>query len=605
MEAPEAAPVVKGGAERALTTLVASTFGVPLPEDASRLGNRIRRLEGVVSARMDFVKQQLTVDYDPGVTSGAAIQRGARAAGYEISLPQDTAPGRKTRWSGRRWDSLALFVGSGAVLLELVGFGLSAATRWELLLLHALKILLSGGALGLVGRPRIVGLQDETLKLSWSPVRWLLGVNLVAFLWAGGLYIAGEGSWFHVSAGISVFVVLWERLAQGAVNRSRRFDREVESFVPKRVRVLREGGRYVTDGQWVRPTDRVVVTGEERVPVDGDVEDGSARGAEGFPMRGALTLKAGAFATAGTLLLDGEITISPRRLGRDVGLLRFLDRGRTGVRLALLRRDSLRQLLDLRGGVVVLVVAIASAVVWSAFGVRGPDLFHIAVGVLVSVPFGVPGLVRGAATGQLAGEFLLRRLALLRLDQLIAGRGQAFVVVAASSEGQGATLEAARALGKLGLETHLVVVGRQQPPEPFRGVSVCAFLTMEEVVEWIQRRTRESQRFLVCCSMEHLSALQLPRAIYLPTGVRFGQHVEAECVAQGVELAVGELGPALRGLGKLKHRLALLDGLFVGLSVAALGLAVSGIGGALPVMVIAWGGGAVMLFAASRIGFLR
>jgi HflK protein len=134
--------------------------------------------------------------------------------------------------------------------------------------------------------------------------------------------LAGE---FLAAAEVVIIVLVGDALEHWAMHRAERAIAGLMSIQPDRATVIRDGHEWHIPALDVQLTDRVLVRGGERVPVDGVVADGQAAVDQSLVTGESIpVLKApGARVYCGTILDHGALEIRPELVGRDTTLARI------------------------------------------------------------------------------------------------------------------------------------------------------------------------------------------------------------------------------------------------------------------------------------------
>jgi cation transport ATPase len=165
---------------------------------------------------------------------------------------------------------------------------------------------------------------------------------------------------YVAAAEVVLIVLIGDALEHWAMHRADAAIANLLSVQPDCASVVRDGREAVVPASEVRLTDRVIVRGGERVPVDGVVLDGHATVDQSL-ITGesiAATKWPGAPVFSGSVLEQGAIDVRPERVGDDTTLARI---GRL-VADAKRRRAPLVRTAD-RLSKYFLPILIASAIV--------------------------------------------------------------------------------------------------------------------------------------------------------------------------------------------------------------------------------------------------
>src|SRR4029077_10020094 len=139
---------------------------------------------------------------------------------------------------------------------------------------------------------------------------------------AGVALAVGE---FVAAAEVVLIVLIGDALEHWAIHRADAAIASLLSVQPDHACVLRDGRETMVPATDVRLTDRVIVRGGERIPVDGIVVEGQATVDQSL-IAGesrAATKTPGAAVYSGSVLEQGSIDVRPERVGDDTTLARI------------------------------------------------------------------------------------------------------------------------------------------------------------------------------------------------------------------------------------------------------------------------------------------
>ncbi len=221
----------------------------------------------------------------------------------------------------------------------------------------------------------------------WSVVSLLLGSPARAGYWLGwGVTPAGaDALYLEVAAAVTTFLLIgryFETRARGAAGDVLG---ALRALAPTDARVRRDDGRDVTVPiAALSIGDRVVVRPGETIPADGTITDGHASvdtsSMTGEPLPRDLTT--GDPVLAGTIDLDGVLTLEVNRIGVDTQLEQMADLAEE----AQARKARVQRLVDRVVGVfvpAVLIIAALTLTGWLVSGAPVRSAFSAALSVLI------------------------------------------------------------------------------------------------------------------------------------------------------------------------------------------------------------------------------
>jgi P-type Cu+ transporter len=384
--------------------------GLRFVPSVDRLEAAVAALPGVQSVQANPAAESLLVTLVPGMVAAEDIERAVRDAGYQVAAPiaEDDPVAREQAARRREVRSLTART-AFSLLVAVIGmvFSMPLMRADALHDSDLLTRLLMPLDHAMARRwPELYAIEPQTLK-------WILfGLTVPVVLWAGGgIYAAAWRSFRHRTAemntliavgtlaaflysaaatvvpevflgaglpadvyyeavaAIIALVLLGRLLEARAKRRTGDALRRLAELGVKNARVVRDGADHEVPIGEVEVGDLVHMRPGERVPVDGTVMDGSSAVNEamltGEPM--PVEKQKGSSVYAGTLNTTGAFTFEATKVGRETSLAQIMRL----VEDAQGSRAPMQRLADKVAGVfvpIVIVIAVASFVVWFNFG---------------------------------------------------------------------------------------------------------------------------------------------------------------------------------------------------------------------------------------------
>ena len=348
----------------------------------------LERTPGVTAAEVNFASHTAQVR---GSASAQSLVEAVESAGYGASPIEDLRQAEARRAENdrqeyrqrRRGSLMALAL---AVPLMIAMFFhhpvLSGAERgvWALIGLATLGVLAGPGRHFFISAAKALRHHEanmDTLVAMGTGTAWLYSMTVVAF--APWLPNAAHNLYFEASIMIVGLILAGNALELRARGRTSEALGRLLDLQSSTARVIRDGEEVDIDIDAVRTGDRIRVRPGERLPVDGEVEDGESHVDEsmltGEPQEVAKA--AGDEVSAGTVNGRGSLIYRATRVGADTRLGRITDQ----VARAQGSRPPIGALADRVAGVfvpTVMIIAVATALAWFNLGPE-PRVLHMLV----------------------------------------------------------------------------------------------------------------------------------------------------------------------------------------------------------------------------------
>ena len=318
-------------------TLVRSVFivsGLDCADCAAKLEKRVRRLQGVASADLNFAASRLTAIHScPRETIVAAVER----SGYAAAPAQQ--PGAKVSGAGGAAEAGGeksfLWRNQKAILTASAGLFIVAAYLASYAGAGVVVVrgfFLAGMVLGgyHVAKAGVFALLGRTLDMNFLMTVAAVGATAI-------------GQWNEGAAAVFLFS-LGNTLQAYAFDRTRRSIRSLIELTPKEAVVRRWGQDIRLPVEEITVDDTVVVKPGERVPVDGVVTAGQSA-VNQAPITGESTpveKQEGADVFAGAINGRGALEVRVTRKAQDSTISRILNL----VEEAQARRAPSQQFVD-------------------------------------------------------------------------------------------------------------------------------------------------------------------------------------------------------------------------------------------------------------------
>lgn len=263
----------------------------------------LKRMDGVLTATVNYAAQTARVEYDTEKLNRTAIEKRIRGMGYAVAKE-----GVAAFFAERRELIFALLAGAFVLAGWLAGrfFG---ASEWVTMPLYLAAYLFGGWD---IARHAVHALLEKHFDTDLLMVLAALGAGALGEFFEGGLLL------FLFSLG--------HALEEMALDRARDAVRKLGDLAPKTALVRRDGKEIELSVEQLNVDDTVIVRPGVRIPVDGAILSGTSAvnqapvTGESVPVEKA----PGDKVFAGTVNGDGALEVKVTRLAKDNTLARVM-----------------------------------------------------------------------------------------------------------------------------------------------------------------------------------------------------------------------------------------------------------------------------------------
>ena len=358
------------------------------------------RVDGVVAASVNLATERAKVIHLAGATRVTDLVEAVERSGYRASPAGKGVETKQTRqtqakssraglelfWWGLAF-TLPVFVISMGRDFGLLGEWAGAPwVNWLLLALATPVQFYVGWGFyrGAARSIRNAAANMDVLVALGSSTAYFFSLAVLLFQ-AFGSTVLGTHTYFETAAVIVTLVKLGKLLEERAKRKTRESLTSLFDLRPPTARVLRDGGEIEVTLEEVRVGDRVVVRPGGKIPVDGQVKQGTSSVDESMLTGESIPVEKpiGSDVTGGTVNQSGLLEIEVTRTGDDTRLaqiIRIVEEAQAG-------KAATQALVDRISSVFVpfvLVVAVLTFFIWLSFSSLGvPQALLRMVAVLV------------------------------------------------------------------------------------------------------------------------------------------------------------------------------------------------------------------------------
>ncbi len=348
----------------------------------------LKSVPGVDEVQVNFADRTVNVSGDvPADTLIQAISK----SGYTASIMEDnTESERENKDLAHYKKLLKKTVISGIISLVIVAvtmLGLlpdvasfKGQISWGIVSLLTLFVLTYAGGRFFTGALKSFKNHNanmDTLIAIGTGVAWVYSTFVVLF--PDSVSEIARHVYFDTAALIITFINLGSALEMRARGKTSEAIKRLIGLQPKTARVLREGSEVDIPIEQVQMDDIVRVRPGEKIPVDGELTEGSSHVDEsmltGEPV--PVTKKVGDEVVGGSVNKSGSFLFKATRIGKDTALSQIIDM----VRKAQNTKPEIGRLADKVSAIfvpIVLIIAVLTMLAWFNFG-PPPQLTYMLV----------------------------------------------------------------------------------------------------------------------------------------------------------------------------------------------------------------------------------
>lgn len=296
---------------------------------AGNVEKRVRAVEGVMSADVNFASAMLAIEYDPDVTDLMKIRNQVRAIGYDIVIDEaasreEMETAERRRYTDLRRRVVIAWALSVPVMVLSMGFMHEWWSGWVQLIL-SVPVMAYSGRLFYIhawrqARKGTAGM-DALVALSTS-IAFLYSLAGTLLPWLMTEHGIEPHLYYEAATMVIAFVLLGKMLEERAKLSTGSAIKSLMGLQPLTAHLVTEEGEREVPVAVLKAGDRVSVKPGEKIAVDGTVTDGesyvdeSMISGEAVPVRKAVGDKV----LAGTINQRGSFVMEAQAVGEDTVL---------------------------------------------------------------------------------------------------------------------------------------------------------------------------------------------------------------------------------------------------------------------------------------------
>ncbi len=396
--------VRKAGYEPILQRLDLPVRGMSCAACVRRVERALAKIPGIVEAQVNLAQERVSVLFLPASSGEETIRQAIVKVGYEV--PAASSASADHEQADREREILVLrkdltLAATFALPLVLLVMGPMVSPSLSTLLEQVLPIGSWQWLEALLATPVLFLAGGRFYRQGWKELRHLSpGMNTLVMLGASAaygysllallapqLFPAGTANlYFEASAVIITLILLGRYFEARAKGRTSEAIRKLARLQSKSACVLRDGEPHEVPIEAVHPGELILVRPGERIPVDGEVTEGSSYvdesmiSGEPSPVEKAPASEV----VGGTVNKTGSFVFRATRVGADMVLSQIIRM----VEEAQGSKPPIQQLADRIAGVFVPIVMVLATITFLTWLMTGPEpalnyAFIAAVSVLV------------------------------------------------------------------------------------------------------------------------------------------------------------------------------------------------------------------------------
>jgi len=359
-----------------LETISMPVLGMTCAGCAVSVESMIGAQSGVDKAAVNYATQSVQVSYNPDVVQLEALQKAVQSVGYDLIIEQEGAKELQEEVQKNNYEALKKrMIWSSMLAIPVVMIGMFFMDMPNG---NYYMLVLTTPILFFFGRNFFVNAWKQaqhgkanmdTLVALSTGIAYIFSVFNTFYpeFWHNrGLH---PHVYFEAAAVVIVFIMLGKLLEEKAKSNTSSAIKKLVGLQPKTVILISEDGEKEIPVSDVRIADQILVRSGEKIPVDGEVYEGSSFVDEsmitGEPV--AVAKQAGDKVFAGTINQKGSFRFRAEKVGGETMLAQIIKL----VQEAQGSKAPVQKLVDKIAGIfvpIVILIAIISLGAWLLFG---------------------------------------------------------------------------------------------------------------------------------------------------------------------------------------------------------------------------------------------
>ncbi|MGM0867529.1 MAG: heavy metal translocating P-type ATPase [Bacillota bacterium] len=328
--------VKKTGYDVSKETATLSITGMTCASCAARIEKGLKKVEGVLNASVNLASEKATVEFIPGKTGVNQLLTLVKKTGYEAKLHEDTIEDsereeRKNEYKEQRNKFILGAILSALFLVQMVSDfarGYEFFPDFEFHLNPWIQLLLATPVQFYVGghfyKDAYKALRGGSANMA---VLVAMGTS-AAYFYSLVLTLMGEsmGLYYEAAAIIITLIVLGKLLEVRAKGQTSEAIKKLMGLQAKTARIIRDGQEVDIPIEDVVEGDVIFVRAGEKIPVDGEIMEGSSSIDESMLTGESMpvTKKVGDGVIGATVNKHGSFKFKATKVGKDTALAQII-----------------------------------------------------------------------------------------------------------------------------------------------------------------------------------------------------------------------------------------------------------------------------------------
>ncbi|MGI0087915.1 MAG: heavy metal translocating P-type ATPase [Nitrosotalea sp.] len=357
--------------------------------DSGKLENRLKQLEGVKNASVNFGNGQVLVEYNQALLSLSDIRQTINKSGYQILSEDLSASAEEVE--ARKLKKLFLIGLAFTIPIMIFGYPeylsfvplAGTATAAYIIFACASIVQFVTGSRFYVGAYRIAKMKSanmDTLVITGTTAAYLFSAfNTFPIPSWHNLY-------YDAASVVITFIILGKYLENKTKGKASSIIRKMLELQPKNTRIKKDGQELEVPIEMLKPGDVIVVRPGEKIPVDSVVLDGHSAVDQSMITGESMPVekKPGDEVIGGTVNKEGMLVVKASKVGNDTMLAQVVKL----VEEAMGRKPPMQRLVDKVAGYfafIVMGIALATFLTWYVVTPAGAHLVATAMIPAVAV----------------------------------------------------------------------------------------------------------------------------------------------------------------------------------------------------------------------------